>query len=523
MPLRGWREDRVENETSAFLISNMNGNSNHGTSPNDEEAVSITRGTSNNNKRSLLGTVLNFCNTFAVTILSVAVVWIFFQLQYVWYSLKEESDRIDALLEEIKNSQNKQMDDLNQKVESNHNLTLIQMAGTFTLLACLITLYHMTTHLRNYNEPIVQKRIVTILWMCPIYAVTAFFSLMVPAADGYLAVIRDFYEAYTVYTFLALLINILGRGDRNVVVATLAQHADHLKPPTRCLKSCYHPPPETSNEAKANAVLYECQVLAMQFVFCRPITSILSFVSTTLLQNTGDEGNSDGTEDSSPLTLLETPSFYIAMITNVSVFLAFTGLLKFYHAVADDLQWCQPFNKFMAIKGIVFLTFWQGLLISIFVSLHERNSDDDDSDKNSKSPVEQAKEIQHILICLEMVFFSIAHLCVFPAEEWEQGYRPKEHTRVIPTMGISEFARDVKYIVSSKHRRRIGEEGRDHASTLVVSGEGETEIVDAEAVVFGEARVEPYQDVPDSLTHRSAVASAHDASYQQAPTDPVIT
>ena len=345
-------------------------------------------------------------------------------------------------------------------MENNHSLTLYQMAGTFTLITCVLTTFHMSTHLRNYNEPIVQRRIVTILWMSPIYGVTAFLSLLFPSADGYLAVIRDFYEAYTVYTFLALLIAILGRGDRDAVVRVLAQHADHLKKPTACLNSCYHPPPDTSDEAMANAVLYECQVLAMQFVFIRPITSIASFVSTTLMQNRDTDNDND------PWALFKTPNFYIAMVTNVTVFLAFTGLLKFYHAVRDDLQWCQPFSKFMAIKGVVFLTFWQGLLISIFVSVHEANKSNDDSDSSGtasgKTAQEQATEIQHILICLEMVFFSIAHFCVFPAEEWEPNYRPTEFQA--PSMGIKDFAKDVSYIMSSGKRRR-------DAATKKVGGE----------------------------------------------------
>ena len=335
------------------------------------------------------------------------------------------------------------------QVENNHSLTLYQMAGTFTLITCLLTMFHMSTHLRNYHEPIVQRRIVTILWMSPIYGVTAFLSLLVPSADGYLAVIRDFYEAYTVYNFLALLIAILGRGDRDAVVGVLAKHAHHLKKPTSCLSSWYHPPPETSDDAMANAVLYECQVLAMQFVFFRPLTSIASFVSTTLMEDR--HPNQDDDQDA--WAFFKTPNFYIAMVTNVTVFLAFTGLLKFYHAVREDLLWCQPFNKFMAIKGIVFLTFWQGLLIAIFVSLHEHNSNGgDDATSSGKTAQEHASEIQHILICLEMVFFSIAHLCVFPAEEWEPNYRPTEFQA--PTMGIKDFAKDVSFIMSSSKRRR---------------------------------------------------------------------
>jgi len=139
--------------------------------------------------------------------------------------------------------------------------------------------------------------------------------------------------------------------------------------------------------------------------------------------------------------------FIRPLVTNVSLFLAFTGQLKFYHVVQDDLFWCQPFSKFMAIKGIDFLTFWQGLLIAIFVNLRDGRCTKDSevaatddttatgtTDKGStrllgddsrNTAHEQAAETQNLLVCLEMLFFSIAHWCVFPSEEWEPGYQPK--------------------------------------------------------------------------------------------------
>mmetsp|Transcript_14719 Transcript_14719/g.29946 ORF Transcript_14719/g.29946 Transcript_14719/m.29946 type:complete len:500 (+) Transcript_14719:365-1864(+) len=433
--------------------------------------------------------VLRFCNTFAVTILSCMVGWIFVQLQYVHYSLNQESDRIDDLLKQIQENQSHQIDQLNQRVDENQNLALYQMAGVFVTLVCLLTMFHMSSHLRNYHEPIVQRKIITILWMSPIYGVTSFFSLVFPQADGYLAVIRDFYEAYVVYNFLSFLIAVLGRGNREVVVDVLAQHADHLAKPTRCLQSFYYPPPDSSDKALANAVLFECQVLAMQFVLVRPLTSVANFVSITV-----HDPNQTSSDDG-PWAYFLSPGFYIAMVTNITVFLAFRGLLRFYHAAKDDLMWMQPFSKFMAIKGIVFLTFWQGLAISIFVNLHESAKGSNDgssssvygtnsthspsqgnSDDGHKSPHELAQEIQNVLICLEMLFFSIAHWCVFPAEEWEPGYRRKEFAA--PGLGLKDFARDVKFIMESRRRRRLGSqddiEGSLHENHLQVpSPDGE--------------------------------------------------
>ena len=57
------------------------------------------------------------------------------------------------------------------------------------------------------------------------------------------------------------------------------------------------------------------------------------------------------------------------------------------------------------------MTFWQGLVISLLTG-----NDNDDKEENS------GQRIQNLLICLEMLGFSIAHYFVFPPMEWEEGY-----------------------------------------------------------------------------------------------------
>lgn len=71
----------------------------------------------------------------------------------------------------------------------------------------------------------------------------------------------------------------------------------------------------------ANAVLLECQFLAMQFVFFKPATAIVSFV----LEVVG--ARSDGSEDKK-WAYFYSPHFFVMLIENISVFLAFSGLLK---------------------------------------------------------------------------------------------------------------------------------------------------------------------------------------------------
>jgi hypothetical protein len=191
----------------------------------------------------------------------------------------------------------------------------------------------------------------------------------------------------------------------------------------------------------SNAVLLECQLLAMQFVFIKPVAAIITFLLHLMnsYRDAVDDGDDRDSNDS-PWMYLLTPSFWLLMIQNVSVFFAFAGLLKFYHAVRDDLQWCQPFSKFLCIKGVVFMTFWQGLAIALVINLNPKaqrwqSYGDNDGAKD------MAAMLQNILICVEMLFFSLAHFCVFPTDEWEEGYRPKDMEA--PGMAFKDFFKEV--------------------------------------------------------------------------------
>ena len=111
--------------------------------------------------------------------------------------------------------------------------------------------------------------------------------------------------------FLAFLIAVLGKGDRQIAVDTLAVHASHIKPPMGlfCCPKTY-----STDRQKADAVLLQCQVFAMQFVLFKPLTSITRFILKT-----------NGVAEGLPHFDYHSPYFYIMVVENLSVFFAFSG------------------------------------------------------------------------------------------------------------------------------------------------------------------------------------------------------
>jgi len=87
---------------------------------------------------------LHWLNTICVWILALLVTALLIQVRIVWSKLREQEKSLDNLLDQIQNQQAGQIQQLNEKVDQEHSLTLHQMAGTFTLLTGLLTMFTST-------------------------------------------------------------------------------------------------------------------------------------------------------------------------------------------------------------------------------------------------------------------------------------------------------------------------------------------------------------------------------------------
>ncbi len=425
------------------------------------------------------------------------------------FTVQDAQDTIKDEIKIVRENIDEYVAITNKQFAAENDFVKYQLAGTFTLIGCLISLWHLTGHLRHYNKPDVQRRIMAVLWMVPIYSITSWLSLVFPNFEFLFDPIRDVYEAYAVYTFLALLIAILGDDltkitnskDENAIffkaVRKLEEQREHeedeineynllyneqttitqsiknendpnilleLKNKLINIKSKlvirpqYHVTPPfpcgyniNSKKSIAYSFLYQCRLMGLQFVLMKPLLAMLPFIINSIIKKDIDDipyliGDNNAVN-------WNCPKLYIVILQNISVTIAFYGLLSLYHGTEKELEWCNPWPKFLCIKGVVFMTFWQGIAIQVMSSMgmvDERT----------------ATQIQNLLICIEMLIASLAHFYIFPYEEWEPGYRENQKyikVRLRETLGLTDFGRDVYQLIRPPQEYNDGTASPHHS------------------------------------------------------------
>ncbi|KND02010.1 uncharacterized protein SPPG_02515 [Spizellomyces punctatus DAOM BR117] len=266
------------------------------------------------------------------------------------------------------------------------------IAGLAAFVGSAISFYTMFLHFKNYRRPEVQRLAIRILWMVPVYAVASFTSLSSRSAADYIDTIRDIYEAFVIYSFFILCINYLG-GER-ALLAMLEQRmrTHHLWPFNYCFSPMDMSDPETFLFVRRGV---------LQFVILKPILSVL----TMILKLAGQyhEGYIGWTSC----------YMWLSLFYNLSVCWSLYCLVLFYVQCSKDLQPYRPMPKFICVKSIVFLTFYQGLGIAFLVWAGLIR------DKGGYSGSNLALALQDFLICVEMPFLAMLHWYAFPWTDYD--------------------------------------------------------------------------------------------------------
>lgn len=134
----------------------------------------------------------------------------------------------------------------------------------------------------------------------------------------------------------------------------------------------------------------------LQYTWIKPLLAI----ATVIMKATGtyQEGYAG----------VKSGYFWSGLIYNVSIAWCLYALALFWVCMSDDLQPFRPMPKFLCIKGIIFVTWWQGFFLSILVAL---GAIPDDVPGYTSDNL--AAAIQDALICFEMPAFALAHWYAF--------------------------------------------------------------------------------------------------------------
>ncbi|PRP79122.1 hypothetical protein PROFUN_11678 [Planoprotostelium fungivorum] len=257
------------------------------------------------------------------------------------------------------------------------------IAAFFVLGACITSFIVIWQHIRNYTMPSIQKAAIRIVLMIPIFAVESFFSLVFKDLSFYFTLMRDTYEAYVLYMFFRLLIE-LAEGEESLI-AKLEEEPEMKYLMPFC---CWHIKP-------GRIFLHRCKQFILQYVVVKLILTLVTFICE--LTDTYEEGSF-------------TPKrayLYVTIVYNISISISLYFLVLFYESIKNILSPYKPLSKFLCIKSIVFFTFWQGLAISFMVYFNFGIEIDD------YTVSDVATALQSFLICIEMFPLAIGHAHTF--------------------------------------------------------------------------------------------------------------
>nr|CAG4646244.1 EOG090X05RX [Macrothrix elegans] len=302
-------------------------------------------------------------------------------------------------------------------------LTIDRIAGAFVWAAIFITCHQIYQYLRFYTHPSEQRWIVRILFIVPIYAFTSWLSLLFFHKNSYYVyfdTFRDCYEAFVIYNFLSLCYEYLG-GEGNIMSEIRGK-------PIR--SSWFYCTCCLAGRQYSIEFLRFCKQATLQFCAVKPC---MAFV-TIILQSQGLYSDGDWSAQSGYL--------YITIIYNVSITLALYALFLFYFATKDLLTPYDPVLKFAIIKSVIFLSFWQGVLLAVLEKLEIIAPIYGPDGKPSTNAGTVSAGYQNFLVCIEMGFAAVALRYAFPVTVYAQNCATDSRGRTVTMQSISSSLKE---------------------------------------------------------------------------------
>ncbi|TEY38452.1 hypothetical protein BOTCAL_0491g00020 [Botryotinia calthae] len=279
-----------------------------------------------------------------------------------------------------------------------HDLGIVISAAT-ALIAILFSLYLMWMHAMHYTKPYEQRHIIRILFMVPIYSVASFLSFWQYWNEIYYSVISECYEAFAIASFFALLCHYIAPDLHKQKIYFRTAVPKPWVWPVTWMRTCCGGDNGPWRTPRSGLTWFNIVWAGVyQYCFIRVAMTVLAVVTEYF-------GKYCDSSDSPVFAHI-----WILVIEGAAVTIAMFCLIQFYIQLRTDLAPHKPFLKVVAIKAVIFLSFWQSFAISILMS----------STLGIVSPTKYLAYpdlkigIPNMLLCIEMAIFSVLHLFAFP-------------------------------------------------------------------------------------------------------------
>ncbi|KAM0786991.1 hypothetical protein ACM66B_002409 [Microbotryomycetes sp. NB124-2] len=263
--------------------------------------------------------------------------------------------------------------------------TVLTLATASAAFSTVLSVWTVWLQLKNYRKIRLQRLVVRILIMVPVYSISSLVSLYYLDLAFFVDAVRDMYEGVVIYCFFFLLVEYLG-GERSLI--SLLHGREPVSHPWPI--KYFYPPLDASDPFTYLGLKRSI----LQYVQLKPVLVAVTFLLK--LAGTYKDGS---LKASAGYT-------YVSIVYNLSVSISLYALAMLWVATHEDLKPFRPVPKFLCVKGIIFFSFWQGFAVSILVAAKVLRSDRYDTEMLSLA-------VQDTLMCLEMPLFAFLHLYAF--------------------------------------------------------------------------------------------------------------
>ena len=228
-----------------------------------------------------------------------------------------------------------------------------QVCLFFILIFPPLTLYisclHIGSHVKNYRNPVIQRYCIRISILVPVYLVAALISLWIPTKTVWIVeMLKAGYEAFALYSFMALMLAFVGGP---ACLVDLWESEGRYLTGDWVTGTCIH------GTMKLDGLFLKRLVQGViQFVIVRLL--IVVTVPILIAKDVFAEGKAR----------FDRGWLYIMFIHNASLWVCLYSLWLFFLATKHYLRPFSPVLKFGLIKGIIFISFWQLIVLQILVA-----------------------------------------------------------------------------------------------------------------------------------------------------------